>query len=230
MWSNLPEMAATSNLVFKVAQYLLDEFKPELGVDIHLEKRIPIAAGLGGGSSNAATTLRALNSLWELDLSKEELDKIAAQFGSDIPFFLLGGTAWATHRGELVEPRPDLQLDLLLVNPNIGISSAEAYALVPAASGEARHHLEQLSGYSWLFNRLEPGIRRAYPVVDRLLSDMFSAGSEAAIMSGSGSTCLGVFEDAAKMQACKRYFDRIGYWTQIVRTISKKEYESEFET
>jgi len=229
LWSNLPEMAVESNLVFKVAQYLLNEFKPETGVDIHLEKRIPIAAGLGGGSSNAAVTLLALNDLWGLKLTRAEKELIAARFGSDIPFFLHGGTAWATHRGEMIEPRPDLQLELLLVNPGIRISSAEAYALVPAETSGDRRRLEQPNGHNWLFNRLEPGIRQAYPAVDRVLRDLTDAGAAAAIMSGSGSTCLGVIEDAAKMRACQRHFDRIGYWTQIVRTISKKEYESEFE-
>ncbi|HQQ68221.1 MAG TPA: 4-(cytidine 5'-diphospho)-2-C-methyl-D-erythritol kinase, partial [Candidatus Cloacimonadota bacterium] len=74
-------MAAKSNLVFKVAQYLLDKFQPNSGVDIHLEKRIPIAAGLGGGSSNAAVTLRTLNVLWDLKLSLDDLKHIAARFG-----------------------------------------------------------------------------------------------------------------------------------------------------
>ncbi|MDD3143552.1 MAG: 4-(cytidine 5'-diphospho)-2-C-methyl-D-erythritol kinase [Candidatus Cloacimonetes bacterium] len=229
LWSNLPELPAKSNLVFKVAQYLLDEFKPDQGVDIHLTKRIPLAAGLGGGSSNAAITLRALNSLWNLQLSIAELELVSARFGSDIPFFLHGGTAWATHKGELVQPRPDVQMELLLVNPNIGIASAEAYALVPDASGSGRQHLEQPIGHKWLFNRLEPGIRQAYPAVDRLLNYLHEAGADAAIMSGSGSTCFGVFEDAAKMQACKDFFDQVGYWTKIVRTVSRKEYQSEFE-
>ncbi|HNU54673.1 MAG TPA: 4-(cytidine 5'-diphospho)-2-C-methyl-D-erythritol kinase [Candidatus Syntrophosphaera sp.] len=228
IWSNLLGMAAKSNLVFKVAQYLLDKFQPNSGVDIHLEKRIPIAAGLGGGSSNAAVTLRTLNVLWDLKLSLDDLKHIAAQFGSDIPYFLHGGTAWGTHRGEVIEQRPDIQLQLLLVNPGIGISSAEAYALLPANTNRDRKRLDRTDGYDWLFNRLEPGIRQAYPVVDRLLNDLSNAGANAAIMSGSGSTCFGVFEDAAKMAACQRNFNRIGYWTQIVRTISRKEYESEF--
>ncbi len=207
----------------------MEVYKPEQGVDIHLEKRIPLAAGLGGGSSNAATTLRALNSLWELQLSIAELEMIAALFGSDIPFFLHGGTALAFHKGELVQTSPDIQMELLLVNPNIRISSAEAYALVPIASSKDRRHLERAEGHKWLFNRLEPGIRQAYPAVDKLLNDLSQAGADAAIMSGSGSTCFGVFEDAAKMQACKQHFDQIGYWTRIVRTVSRKEYQSEFE-
>ncbi len=229
LWSNLPEMAENSNLVYQVAEYLLNKFNPGLGVDIHLEKRIPIAAGLGGGSSNAAVTLRALNQLWDLRLSIQELESIAARFGSDIPFFLHGGTAFATHRGELLQARPDLDMELLLVNPRIGISSSEAYSLVQDVSASPRQCLVQSNDYKWLFNRLENGIRQAHPEVDRVLNDLCETGAAAAIMSGSGSTCFGVFEDAAEMQACKIRFDQIGYWTQIVRTIFRKEYQSEFE-
>ncbi len=229
MWSNLPELAAESNLVFRVTQFLLDEFKPAEGVDIHLEKRIPLAAGLGGGSSNAATTLRALNSLWGLGLSIAELEVIAARFGSDIPYFLHGGAAWATHKGEAIQPRPDIRMELLLVNPNVRITSAEAYGLVSVASGENRRRFEATRGTAWLFNRLEQGIRRAYPAVDRVLNEIMEAGAETALMSGSGSTCFGIFADPARMRACKLHFDRIGYWTKIVRTISRIEYESEFE-
>ncbi len=229
MWSNLPEMVENSNLVHQVAEYLLNKFNPGLGVDIHLEKRIPIAAGLGGGSSNAAVTLRALNQLWDLRLSIPELESIAARFGSDIPYFLHGGAAFATHRGELVQPRPDLDMELLLVNPWMGISSSEAYSLVQDFQGEPTQSLDQSDGYGWLFNRLESGVRQAYPVVDRILNDLCETGATAAIMSGSGSTCFGIFKDAAELQACKKRFDQIGYWTQIVRTISRKEYQSEFE-
>ncbi|MGC9362493.1 MAG: 4-(cytidine 5'-diphospho)-2-C-methyl-D-erythritol kinase, partial [Candidatus Syntrophosphaera sp.] len=131
LWSNLPEMEDRDNLVFRMASYMSERFRPERGLDIYLEKRIPIAAGLGGGSSNAATTIRALDQLLGLNLKLRQMEEIAAGFGSDIAFFLHGGAALASNRGEIVRPLSDIEIDnILLVNPNIAVSSAEAYGMV----------------------------------------------------------------------------------------------------
>jgi len=223
LWSNLPELTVENNLVFKVAEYLRKEFKPQAGVQINLEKYIPVAAGLGGGSSNAAATLRALNSLWSLNLSLVEMERIAAEFGSDVPFFLHGGCAWGTHRGEQVEPRPFMPLDLLLVNPGIGISSSSAYGLLSKAKPEERRHWDPNAGTQSFFNRLEPAIRQAYPVVDSLLNELTETGAKVAMMSGSGPTCFGIYEDANLQKAGKEYFDGKGYSSFIVRSISREE-------
>ncbi|MBW6514223.1 MAG: 4-(cytidine 5'-diphospho)-2-C-methyl-D-erythritol kinase [Candidatus Syntrophosphaera sp.] len=229
LWSNLPEMAVESNLVYRVAAYLMDRYKPEAGIDIYLEKRIPLAAGLGGGSSNAANTIRALNSLWKLELSLAEMEATAALFGSDIGFFLHGGTAWATNRGELVEPCADLDVgNILLVNPNIAISSASAYAMVQVPAQGAKRYWKPDAWRESCFNRLEASVRKEYREVDEVIARLLESGAMPAQMSGSGSTCLGVFQDAGRMRACQSYFDRIGYWTKIVRTISRKEYQSVF--
>jgi 4-diphosphocytidyl-2-C-methyl-D-erythritol kinase len=230
LWSNLPEMNTESNLVHRVAAYMLRQYSPAGGVDISLEKRIPIAAGLGGGSSNAATTIIALNILWDLDLSLPDMEGIATEFGSDIPYFLHGGTAWATHRGEKVSPLPDLQLEMiLLVNPHIGISAAEAYGLLPDVAANSRRLFSPGTGYDWMFNRLEAGIRGNYAVVDNILANLEDLGAAKALMSGSGSTCLGIFKGQAKLDECQRFFAGKGYWTKAVRTISRKEYQSVFE-
>lgn len=102
----LPDLNAEHNLVLRAARELRRRFPRAPGARIVLRKRIPVAAGLGGGSSNAAAALRALVSLWELPVSDFELQEIAAGLGSDVPFFLRGGTAWATGRGEQIEPLP----------------------------------------------------------------------------------------------------------------------------
>lgn len=231
MWSNLPEMVVESNLVLQVAHFLQQEFQPPWGVEIELEKRIPIAAGLGGGSSNAANVIRALNFLWGLDLSMSEMESIAARFGSDIAFFLHGGTAWATHRGEVVTPCEDILIDgLLLVNPHIAISSAEAYRLAAIPDEIDRRRFQMDEWRECCFNRLEPAIRKEYPAVDGIIATLQDMGARPALMSGSGSTCFGVFDDTAQMRKCQDHFARKGYWTQIARTISKKEYQSVFET
>lgn len=230
LWSNLPEMAAADNLILRIANYLADKYKPDQGVEIFLDKKIPVAAGLGGGSSNAANALIALNSLWGLNLTQAELESVAAGFGSDICFFLTGGTAWATERGEQIEPRDDLEIsNILLVNPGIGISSSRAYQLSPIPSSGQRRHFRQPNWHKCLFNRLEAAVRLEYPVVDQLLTDLYEQGANAALMSGSGATCFGIFDDAGKMSSCQGHFERQGFWTQITRTISRKEYQDVFE-
>jgi len=222
-------MATKDNLVFRIASYLHDNYKPDCGLEISLEKRIPIAAGLGGGSSNAANTIRALNHLLKLDLKLQEMEDIAAIFGSDIVYFLQGGTAFATHRGEVVRPCTDIDIDnILLVNPNIPISSAEAYTLVEVPDTAARRHFDPIHWQDCSYNRLESGVRKRYPEVDDVLLWLIQSGAKPALMSGSGSTCFGVFVDRRGMETCKNYFDSKGYWTKVVRTISKKEYQSVF--
>lgn len=223
LWSNLPELTDENNLVFKVAAYLQKKFKPKAGVQISLEKNIPLAAGLGGGSSNAAATIRALNLIWSLNLTLAEMEHIAAEFGSDIAFFLHGGCAWGTHRGEKVAPRPFVPLDLLLVNPGIGISSAHAYGLLSKPKAEDRKHWNPQAGTAGFFNRLEPAIRQAYPVVDHLLKDLIETGAKVAMMSGSGPTCFGIYEDAKLQKAGKKYFDDKGYSSFIVHSIPREE-------
>jgi len=231
LWSNLPEMAAESNLVHRVATYLQDKFKPGQGIEIYLEKRIPLAAGLGGGSSNAANTIRALDSLWKLNLSLAEREETAARFGSDIAFFLHGGMAWGSNRGEQIRTVEDMDLgNILLVNPNLAISSASAYSLVQIPNKRERRVFKPESWRESCFNRLELEIRKFHPEVDVILNSLQKFGAQPALMSGSGSTCFGCFADALKLDACKRFFELKGYWTKTVRTISRKEYQSVFET
>ncbi len=231
LWSNLPEMATDSNLVFKAASYLQGKFNPEKGIEIYLDKKIPIAAGLGGGSSNAANTILALNSLWGLDLSVSEMEDIASLLGSDVSFFLHGGTAWATNLGEQVKQCEDINIgNMLLVNPNIAISSSSAYGLVNVPDEGNRRFFDFVDWKTTCFNRLEPGIRDTYENVDSIISQLHNFGASPAMMSGSGSTCFGVFESSHELEACKRSFDESGYWTNAVRTISRNEYQNVFKT
>ncbi|MCX7915558.1 MAG: 4-(cytidine 5'-diphospho)-2-C-methyl-D-erythritol kinase, partial [Verrucomicrobiae bacterium] len=123
---NLP--TDESNLALRAAKLMAERFPAEKGVNINLQKRIPLAAGLGGGSSNAATVLRGLNRLWQLELPVADLDPLAAEMGSDINFFLRNTAAVCRGRGERVEPIPSrLAATVLLVNPGFGISTAWAY-------------------------------------------------------------------------------------------------------
>jgi 4-diphosphocytidyl-2-C-methyl-D-erythritol kinase len=229
MWSNVPEMVSDDNLICQIAMYLKNTFKPLYGAEIFLDKRIPIAAGLGGGSSNAAVTLMALNHLWSLQLDMKQMTEIASSFGSDMVYFLHGGMARGLHRGEIIEPMADLPLrNILLVNPNIKISSKEAYDLVEI-SQESIASSSQAAAFRYV-NSLEHGIRQKYNVVDEVLISFNAFKAQIALMSGSGSTCFGIFSDELSLRACQEYFDGIGYWTKRVKTISKKEYKECFQS
>lgn len=231
LWSNQPELVSDSNLICKVAKHLELMFQPKMGLEIELNKRIPIAAGLGGGSSNAACTIVALNKLWSLNLNLEKQLSIAASFGSDIAFFLYGGTCWATGRGEILNPLPDMSINnILLVNPNLEISSAKAYSLVQPPEPEERQSFDAKAWRHCCYNRLEPGIRAEYPAVEDIIDLLARQGANPAMMSGSGSTCFGIFDDEAAMTFCQKLFKDMGYWTQTVRSVSRKEYHGVFET
>ena len=225
LWSNVAELESPNNLVIKVAQEMQSRYMPDSGIEIYLEKRIPLAAGLGGGSSNAAVTILALNQLWNLQLQPSELEGLAAAFGSDVNFFLHGGTALGRGRGEQIEPLPDIDLKhVLLINPGIRIAASEAYrlAVIPEEPGQVPY--ERFAALTGNINRLEPGIRRAYPVIDGILSDLKAHGALLAMLSGSGSTCFAVFASAQALQASQRGFESQGFWTYQSRTLTKEEY------
>lgn len=219
---SIPELNGHNNLVYRVAAYLKDRFHVSEGISIHLDKRIPIAAGLGGGSSNAANCILALNELWRLGLTQIELHAIASQFGSDINFFLEGGTALGENRGEQITPMKAIILkNILLVNPHIAIPSSTAYKLIdhPTLTASNLQTFNPSNLPVTCFNRLEDGIRKAYPVVDTLIKGIHDFGAEVAMLSGSGSTCFGLFKNQAALLACQKSYSAKGYWTYAATTI-----------
>ena len=208
-----------TNLAVRAVRALEERTGVRHGVDIRIVKRIPIAAGLGGGSSNAATVLRGLAALWDLGLAGEELEAIGLSIGSDVPFFLRGGTCLAGGRGERLESLPrGGPLDLVLVAPALRVSSKWAYEHVAAeltrsggatsmvkvalASGRAELLAANLS------NDLEAGVEREHPVVGEAKRRLKAAGALGAQMSGSGPVVFGIAPDpeaagriAAKMDS-----------------------------
>ncbi len=182
------------------------------GLRVKLWKRIPLGGGLGGGSSNAAATLVALNRLYRLDLSPEECERMALELGSDVPFFLKGGTAIVRGRGERLQPLVPLSGGaFLLVMPDLSISTAWAYEhlRLGLTGNPYRISVEQVKGYLSRFpisgmvlkNRLEDVVFPAYPVFDEIVEALRAAGAVHAIMSGSGSTVFGTFPDGRAAEA-----------------------------
>lgn len=221
---NSNELKDSNNIIYKIACFLKDKYRVKSGLDISLKKYIPISAGLGGGSSNAAMTIKNCNILWNLQLSKSEMHKIAARFGSDINFFLEGGIAYLTGKGEKVSRiSTNLKIEnILLVNPQIPISSREAYSW-SAIKPEKRDRFKKLKDAlesndiqglcKNLYNSLENGVFTRYPIVKEIKEKMSSFGALGSLMSGSGSTVFGIFDSKDKMESTEQYFHNLNFGT-----------------
>jgi 4-diphosphocytidyl-2-C-methyl-D-erythritol kinase len=219
------------NLVVRAGRLLQRASGAEAGARIRLQKRIPVAAGLGGGSSDAAATLWALNRLWGLRWSRARLAEVAVGLGMDVPFFLTGGPALATGRGERLERLPAAGgYALVLVNPRVGLSTQEVYGRVPAgwrgdASG-TRRLVEALKARSAarvaeaLTNDLEGLVAPSLPVVNRMKAALLAAGALGAAMSGSGPTVFGMARSLDHARQIRRRVTRADWGCWAVRTQS----------
>ncbi|WP_159888045.1 4-(cytidine 5'-diphospho)-2-C-methyl-D-erythritol kinase [Paenibacillus puerhi] len=198
------------NLAFQAARLIKERYEVKQGVYIHLDKKIPVAAGLAGGSSDAAATLRGLNKLWKLGISNEELQRLGSVLGSDVPFCVTGGTAVARGRGELLEPiEAPPQCWVVLAKPPINVSTAEIYGKLRASEIQRRpstpHIIEAIRHKRFddlcaaLGNVLEEVTLDLYPEVKQLKEVMMRLGAEGVLMSGSGPTVFGLVSKEAKV-------------------------------
>lgn len=220
--TNRPDLPTNEdNLIYKAAQLLLKEFEITTGVTIHLEKRIPVAAGMAGGSADCAATLSGINQLFQLHLSADELSKRAVTLGADVPYCLLGGTALSEGIGDILTPLnavPDCHV--LLVKPNIDISTKWVYTTLNwqeltehpdidfMISSIAHGNLSDLAAS--MKNVLETVTIPAHPVIQTIKDRMCELGALNAMMSGSGPTVFGLFPDKEQGQqayeTCKKEF------------------------
>ncbi len=194
------------NLACKAAALLLETAGIRGGVHVHLEKRIPVAAGLGGGSSNAAAVLAGINRLYELEFSRERLQELGARLGSDVPFFLSDGLALATGRGEVLRPlRPWPRQWLVVANPGVPISTAWAYREVSSklTAWKRQSTIQALIDDgslawppAWAFNRLETVVLPHRAEVGVLKARLLEGGAFPVLMSGSGASVFAVVPDA----------------------------------
>lgn len=219
------------NLVMRAAALLREAAGVDRGARIRLAKRIPVAAGLGGGSSDAAATLWGLNRLWGVRWGGERLSELAVQLGMDVPFFLGRGRALATGRGERIERLPGGgAYALVLVNPNIALPAREVYGRVTEAafSDGARvpamlKALERRNAAvvaASLYNGLETVVEPAWPVVGRIKAALASAGALGAVMSGSGPTVFGVARSLDHARQIRTRVARASWSCWSVRTVS----------
>ena len=203
-----------TNLALRAAFALRDASGLERGVRIALGKRIPVAAGLGGGSSDAAAVLLGLNRLWGLRWAAGRLADVAVGLGMDVPFFLVGGVALGTGRGERLRSVVPAPLALVLMNPGTGVSAAEAYGRVTRTlysdGTRCRAVITALRSRrparvaASLYNGLEGAVIPAHPEIARMRAALLAAGALGAVMSGSGPTVFGVarsFEHARQIRS-----------------------------
>lgn len=197
------------NLAFQAAELIKRTYGIRLGVEITLDKKIPVSAGLAGGSTDAAATLRGLNRLWSLGLSLDELAVLGEQIGSDVAFCVYGGTALATGRGELIKnlPTPP-NCWVVLAKPSIAVSTASIYGnldLSAIAHPNTPAMTEALANSDYkgmcgaLGNVLEQVTMELYPEVVILKEQMKKFGADAVLMSGSGPTVFGLVEHESRV-------------------------------
>ncbi|WP_058300537.1 4-(cytidine 5'-diphospho)-2-C-methyl-D-erythritol kinase [Gorillibacterium timonense] len=199
------------NLAFQAAKLIKDRYQVTKGVYIHLDKKIPVAAGLAGGSSDAAATLRGLNRLWNLGMTQEEMMKLGSELGSDVPFCVSGGTAIARGRGEQLTPiASPPSCWVVLAKLPLNVSTADVYGKLRAS--EIKRHpdtaklLEAINAQSFtgicssLGNVLEEVTLSLYPEVKRLRDCMERLGVDGVLMSGSGPTVFGLVEKEGKAE------------------------------
>jgi len=197
------------NLAYQAAQLLKDTYGIQEGVSISIEKQIPIAAGLAGGSSDAAATLKGLNELWKLDLTLDELAELGAKIGSDVSFCVYGGTALATGRGEKIKELPAPPTCwVVLAKPKLGVSTADVYGGLKLDEIEHPNTTQMIQAietdnYELLCqsvgNVLESVTFKLHPDVVMIKEQMKRFGADAVLMSGSGPTVFGLVDNESRM-------------------------------
>jgi 4-diphosphocytidyl-2-C-methyl-D-erythritol kinase len=197
------------NLAYQAAKLLRDTYGIKEGVTITLEKKIPVAAGLAGGSSDAAATLKGLNYLWDLKLTADQLAEHGAKIGSDVSFCVYGGTALATGRGEVIQELPaPPNCWIILAKPSIGVSTADVYGglkinevVHPKTKDMIRaiHEKNYELMCEAMGNALESVTLKLHPEVSMIKEQMMKFGADAVLMSGSGPTVFGIVQHESRV-------------------------------
>jgi 4-diphosphocytidyl-2-C-methyl-D-erythritol kinase len=244
-----------TNLAYRAAKLLGDFTGIDRGVRITINKRIPLAGGLGGGSSNAAVTLLALQKLWSVELTMRDLLTIGAKLGADVPFFFMGGTCLGIGRGDEVYPLEDFEAPfLLLVNAGVPLPTAQVYADLPSeltnpiaiakmplsleaahANTRSRHKVSgQVPGRASellrlgcfrLHNDLEIPAFARHPMIGEIKKRLMDIGARSVLMSGSGSTVFAIFDSEEARERALRDLGGTGWWCAPAHTLSRRQYQ-----
>lgn len=207
------------NTAFTAAEYMLKNYHIPGGYDISIKKRIPVGAGLGGPSTDAATVIKLINDNEKLGLSFEELKDIGVKIGADVPFFMKGGLCLCEGVGDILTPIDEkTSLYVLLVKPDFSVSSAWAYREFDSIREPAASNSDALIEYirssnkngigKSLCNDLEYGVVKKYPIIGKIKEKIIRSGAYASLMSGSGSTVFGLFEHREGLKEAKKIFEK----------------------
>ena len=209
-----------NNLVYKAANLIKKTFNINKGVEIHIRKNIPVAAGMAGGSSNAAAALVGLNKLWNLNLSNQQLEKIGLKLGADVPFCINGGAVLASGIGEELTPIKGLTKDvcILVCKPDLFVSTKEVYECIDSKDIDKRPNnkflIECLKNEDTrqlaenMFNVLEGVTMDKHPVIQQIKDIMTNNRALGAMMSGSGPTVFGLYENREDAVKCKAILEK----------------------
>lgn len=228
--TDLPYLPSDSrNIAYKAAMLVMEEFQTQKGISISIKKRIPVAAGLAGGSSDAAAVLKCLNEIWHLNMTKEDLMAKGKQLGADVPFCILGGCALAEGIGEILTPIKGLDCFVVLSKPPISVSTAAVYGKLELNRIKKHPNTEQLiSDISEnrtdnlkrnMVNVLENVAIKEYPIIVYTKDIMNECGPAAAVMSGSGPTVFGIFNNYEKAEKAYRRLLKINRDTFLTKTV-----------
>ena len=203
------------NIVYKTAKLIKDKYNIDKGLEIYIEKNIPVAAGMAGGSSNAAAVLVGLNKLWDLNLSEDELKIIGLELGADVPFCISGQASLAENIGEKLTKIDGLSKDIfiLVCKPELFVSTKEIYEAIDSKKIEKRPNNKLLISSlkennvkllaENMYNVLEEVTKDKYPVIDEIEKVMMENNALGAMMSGSGPTVFGLYDKEEHAKKCK---------------------------
>ncbi|MDO5707679.1 MAG: 4-(cytidine 5'-diphospho)-2-C-methyl-D-erythritol kinase [Andreesenia angusta] len=219
---NLPK--DKDNIVYRVVERIKTEFEIKKGIKIFIEKNIPVSAGLAGGSTDAGTIIKILNELWDLKLEKSRMVELTKDIGADIPFFIYGGTALSEGIGDIITPISSFSnRKILLVNPGIEVSTAYVYNNLELDTYLDRPETERLIRYinigdtkslaKNMKNVLESVTIKKYTIIDDIKADLMKFGALGSMMSGSGPTVFGIFDN---YETIKNAFDNLSKKYEMV--------------
>ncbi len=228
---NAPDVPTDSrNLIWKAAFELarITDRPTVDGIEVRLQKRIPAQAGLGGGSADAAAALRALSVLWNLNLDAAALASVARLVGADVPFFLIGGAAYGSGRGDDLLPLADIRpFHVVIAKPDFGVATAAAYGWFDE-DGAGQDAARSLAAWPETLlsvrNDLEPPVARRHPRVAELVAQLEQAGAAAAAMSGSGSAVFGLFGTAPAALRAAKALAAPGVQVLRAKTLRRRDY------
>ena len=221
------------NIVYKAADLIKKQYNINKGVKINIEKNIPIAAGMAGGSSNAAAVLVGLNQLWELKLSLEELKELGLKLGADVPFCIEGNAALAENIGEKLTNIDGLSEDtyILICKPELFVSTKEIYQEIDSKIIEKRpdnkllinllkeNKIEEIA--SNMYNVLEEVTKAKYPIISEIEKTMIENNALGSMMSGSGPTVFGLYKNKEKAENCKNILLKSFKQVYVVKSHNK---------